>query len=482
LSLGPNGGRFEAESVDIALTPDENAQAQPRTLVASGGVMAGDDAQTMWCSSLRATFVDDPAPKEAREERSELGDVVAEGPVELRLADGGRAFGSRLEADGVGKSARLFGPDVMVVRGNMVLDQLAEVRVQEGPTKVNALGPGRASGFRDPVLASSEGPVGRPRIAGLPQMQVSWRESLAYEDRAVKPADGGPARGLLLLQGAVKVRASRDPHESEALDADEVDIEILPRDAAPQPARARSAATGAEAQSVGTMRARGNVRLEARQWKDAGRSGEPQLFRMNAPNVRYDGTDGSAFVDGAGTLLVFDPPGAVPPERADDPKSPFSPKGTTRFSWKRSLAMERRPDGTSRITLEREVVMDHLGDSTAATGTVTADRMMATVRAVEGAKPAAATGDVGMSLGGPAELTTVSADGRVVVRTNELDIEANEFELDVPTQVGAARADPGRLVTVLRRGQNTPLRGHAFRWDLVKGTLAVEGARGAIGR
>jgi hypothetical protein len=104
------------------------------------------------------------------------------------------------------------------------------------------------------------------------------------------------------------------------------------------------------------------------------------------------------------------------------------------------------------------------------------------VRAAEGAKPAAATGDVGMSLGGPAELTTVSADGRVVVRTNELDIEANEFELDVPTQVGAARADTGRRVTVLRRGQNTPLRGHAFRWDLVKGTLAVEGARGAVGR
>jgi NADH dehydrogenase len=25
-------------------------------------------------------------------------------------------------------------------------------------------------------------------------------------------------------------------------------------------------------------------------------------------------------------------------------------------------------------------------------------------------------------------------------------------------------------------------RGHAFRWDLVKGTLAVEGARGTIGR
>jgi hypothetical protein len=69
-----------------------------------------------------------------------------------------------------------------------------------------------------------------------------------------------------------------------------------------------------------------------------------------------------------------------------------------------------------------------------------------------------------------------------MVRTDEYDIEAHEFELDVPSQVGAARAEPGRLVTVVRRGQATPLRGHAFRWDLARGTLSVEGARGAIGR
>ena len=91
--------------------------------------------------------------------------------------------------------------------------------------------------------------------------------------------------------------------------------------------------------------------------------------------------------------------------------------------------------------------MDHLGNSDAATGTVTADRMTASVRGVEGAKPAAGSGDMGMSLGGPAELTKVTADGRVVVRTSELDVEAAEFELDVPTQVGAVRSEPGRLVT-----------------------------------
>jgi hypothetical protein len=35
---------------------------------------------------------------------------------------------------------------------------------------------------------------------------------------------------------------------------------------------------------------------------------------------------------------------------------------------------------------------------------------------------------------------------------------------------------------VLRRGSTVPTRAHALRWDMVRGTLSVEGARGTIGR
>ena len=59
--LGESGGRFEAQQVEIALSPNASGDAQPRTLVATGGVMAADDAQTMWASSLRATFIE-PKP------------------------------------------------------------------------------------------------------------------------------------------------------------------------------------------------------------------------------------------------------------------------------------------------------------------------------------------------------------------------------------------------------------------------------------
>jgi hypothetical protein len=483
-SLGASGGTFEADSVDIALTPDADGQAQPRTLAATGSVVAADEGQTLWCSNLRASFVerdgaaasaDGPAGGIA----ADIGPVTADGPVEVRTADGVRAFAARLEADGIAGTARLVGPDVMVLRGNMVLDRLSELRLQRSPARASALGPGRASGFAEPPVADAPGRIGRPAIAGLPQMQVTWRDSLAYEDGGIPARGGEVAKGLLLVQGGVKVRASRAPTEAEALDADEVQLELLPRGASAPPGASGQAA---DAASVGAMTASGTVRLEARQWGDAARSGTPRLFRMNAPSVRYDARDGTAFADGAGTLLVHDPSPAAPAAPQGAGRSPFSPEGTTRFTWKRSLAVERRPNGDSRITLEREVLMEHLGQGEAATGTVTADRMMATVRAAPGAARPAAADDVAMQLGGPAEIADVAADGTVMVRTDEYDIEAHEFELDVPSQVGAARAEPGRLVTVVRRGQATPLRGHAFRWDLARGTLSVEGARGAIGR
>ena len=468
--LGASGGTFEAKRVEVALSPNAAGDAQPRTLAATGGVMAGDGEQVLWAESLRATFVEARAGAQDDAARSDLGEVTAEGPVELRMRDGARVFASRLEGDGLGRSARLVGPDVLVVQGNLVLDQLAEVRVEESPARVRALGPGRASSFVQPVLAAADGRVGRPRIDGVPRMQATWRESLAYAEDATDAAQAaGPGRGLLLLQGAVKVRASREAREAEALDADEVQVELRPR--------------GEDgAMAMGTMRASGEVRLEARQWTDARRQGEPRVFRMNAPNVSYDGASGSAAVDGAGALLVFDLAPAAEPADADAPKSPFSPHGTTRFTWKRSLDLERRTDGTARIVLEREVVMDHLGISTAATGTVSADRMVATVRGVEAGAPAAAGADGALALGGPAELTRVFADGRVQVRTQSMDVEAGEFDLDVPSQVGVARGGPGRLVTIIQRGGTAPMRAHAFRWDLVKGTLTVEGARGAIGR
>lgn len=485
-SLGASGGRFEAGTVDIALTPDADGQAQPRTLVATGGVTASDDAQTLWCSSLRASFVergsgrpsDAAAPGEGPAVAADIGPFTAEGPVEVRTGDGARAYAARLEGDGAAGTARLVGPDILVVRGNLVLDQLAELQLQQRPARASAIGPGRASGFRDPVMADRDGPVGRPAIKGLPQMQVTWRDSLAYEEGGVPARGGEPAKGLLLVQGSVKVRASRAPAEAEALDADEVQLELLANDA--------RTGSGDGASTVSSMKASGSVRLEAREWADASRGGTPRLFRMNAPSVAYDVRAGTAFVDGAGTLLVHDPREAAPapaPAPVDGAtQSPFSPQGTTRFSWKRSLSVERRPNGDSRVILEREALMEHLGDSDAATGTVAADRLMATIRGTgrPGTRPS--SGDMAMQLGGPAEVTEVAADGRVVIRTEQYDIDANEFELDVPSQVGAARAEPGRLVTVVRRGQAAPLRGHAFRWDLVKGTLAVEGARGSIGR
>ena len=67
------------------------------------------------------------------------------------------------------------------------------------------------------------------------------------------------------------------------------------------------------------------------------------------------------------------------------------------------------------------------------------------------------------------------------------DVVEPEFESHgrVRRIVGEAtwlRRHTGDAALVHHGGGTAPMRAHAFRWDLVKGTLTVEGARGAIGR
>jgi ABC-type antimicrobial peptide transport system ATPase subunit len=86
-ALGAARGRFSAETVEIALSPNADGEAQPRTLVATGGVSAGDDAQTLWCTTLRTTFVEPKAAAKGDAARSDLGEIVAEGLEIRRVGD-----------------------------------------------------------------------------------------------------------------------------------------------------------------------------------------------------------------------------------------------------------------------------------------------------------------------------------------------------------------------------------------------------------
>ncbi len=512
-NLTESGGRLEAGRVEVLLQPDEEANARPKSLTATGGVMVTDPQQTMWATSVRAIFV--AAAKKsppttagrtkttAKDDRlsmggskMQLGSVVAEGPVDLLLKDGTRVWATRLEGDAMARTAQLLGPDVLVVRGNAVIDQLGEVRVQEAPGMLSAAGVGRVSYYTTRVIPEGRERLSRPNLPQVPQMQATWREGMAYAEGAVPGKLGAPDRGLLLLQGAVKVRAARSVLEEESLDADEVQLETLPQVADAKTVKSGGArpgpGTGASNQDMGQvarMVARGNVDIRAKSWPTAQKQGEPKFFRLQSQNAVYDVPAGLCSVEGAGSILVNDP--IVAQEgSANKAKSdlPFSPQGVTKFTWQRSLGMRRIDQALTSIALDGNVEMQHVGADPAGSGTLLADHLEATVRSpepegAEGKSTARGSSSADAPvLGAGATLEQVLARGKVIVRTAEYDIETGEFSLNEHTQVATMTATPGRVVTIQKRGVGGPQRAQSAVWDMKAGTITIERLRGAISR
>lgn len=491
--LGEREGSLRAQRIDMTLQPDEEGNSTPRQMVATGDVMASDRDQVLWASSLRSMFVapgqggargarsgtdaraGTDAGAQATIPRADVSSVVAEGPVELLLKDSTRVWASRMEGDAINGTARLIGPNVLVVRNNEVIDQLAELQVQERPAKLSAVGAGRASHYAQPVLAVTRERMGRPSVPQVPVMQATWRDGVAFAQGVVNSRQGGPPRDLLLMQGGVRVRASRSPLEAEALDSDEVSIELLP-----------GAPKGSDSPLGGVARmvARGNVRAETQEWPTEQRSGEPRMFRLNAGNATYDVVEARCFVDGPGTVLLNDPgkPKGSAESKPADAKtggaldsSPFSPDGITKFTWTRSLGVRGLNQGQSVVSFDGDVQMQHLGRNGAGTGTLAADHLEATVqsRADRQAVPA----DGAPAIGAGAQLESVTGRGRVTVRTSEFDLEAGEFTLDEARQVARLAATPGRSVTIVKRGAPATRADEAV-WDLRTGVITVTRVRG----
>jgi hypothetical protein len=502
-NLTESGGRLEAGRVEVLLQPDDEANARPRSLTATGGVVVTDPQQTLWAPSVRAIFVAATKKKAAKDDRlsmggdkMQLGSVVAEGPVALLLKDGTRVWASRLEGDAVARTAQLLGPNVVVVRGNSVIDQLSEVRVQDAPGKLSAAGVGRVSYYTERVIPETRERMSLPSLPQVPQMQATWREGMAYVEGAVPGKLGAPDRGLLLLQGAVKVRAARSAVEEESLDADEVQLETLPQVADAKPSKggrtAPESGTSASNQDMGQvarMVARGNVDIRAKSWPTAQKQGEPKFFRLQSQSAVYDVPAGLCSVEGAGSILVSDPIVAQAVASSKEKTDlPFSPQGVTKFTWQRSLGMRRIDQALTTIALDGNVEMQHVGAETAGNGTLLADHLEATVRSPETEvaerkpTPGGAAATAAPVLGAGATLEHVLARGRVIVRTVEYDIETGEFSLDERTQVATMTATPGRVVTIQKRGVGGPQRAQSAVWDMKAGTIIIERLRGAISR
>jgi hypothetical protein len=501
-------GAMSARRLELFLDEDAKGDAIPRRLVARQAVEARDDRQTIWTEDLVVTFREKAAGAEgaappsgegASTARSgllagtdgDLGDVdvdvvEAKGGVQVLLKEGARVFADTLVGEAAKRRLRLTGENVAIVRSNVVADNLRDLRFDDSTRSARSEGPGRFRAFRDPVALGS-GKIERPSPDAAPTLEANWSDELDYTELS-------ETRGTLDIRGDVKVRSKPNAQTSDAVDAQSLLLEL----GVDPKAREQAGTKGSAAADIGSAErtldqfiARGGARIESRTWESPERQGDPRVFRVTGEHIEYDMRTREGLVVGDGGILVNMPP-TDDSKAAEKSRAPgaitFGQDGTTRFRWKRRMALERQYDDVFKITMDNGVEVLHAGTRADDTLSMRCDVLEATVKrplepdAGGGAAGAATKDDRGVDLGGPAELLGIKGTGGVFIRTPDQDVECGSFDYSVTTGVATLTAEEGRTVTIAVKGQPAPIRAQQVIWDLRNGRIQVLKASGTAGR
>lgn len=469
-----NAGSLHADSIDLALQEGPDGSTVPRVMLAKGSVEASDPVQKMWAEELLVHF--EPLDAAERAERAPqrglaggMGDaeagpvrittVSARNGVQIRLGDGSRLFAEHLDGNAKTKSLDLKGSDVAIVRANVIADQMRELKIDDESKTVRGTGPGRFRYFEASVVPATTERIERPSPTERVAMHATWSESLAFDETK----NGGG--GQLLLAGRVRVRSEPNDAENGRLDADRLRLDF-------------EAGGDEDARTLKKLTADGDALMESRAWATAAHEGEPKLFRITGGHVEYSPATMEALVEGAGSLLVHNPKRASEIRRRS---TLFGGAGTSRFKWTARMSMRRTVVDRSLIVMEKDVEVLHAGIEDGDTFSLTGDRMEITIeRGSQASRDADDMDSAGVDLGGPATLLRVRGIGHVFVRSPEQDVECEEFDYNVETQIAMLRARPGRVVTIQPRNSATPIRAELVQWDLGTGRLRILKGEGAV--
>jgi hypothetical protein len=506
-------GAMAAGRIELFLDQGAKGDSVPRKLVAKSAVEARDASQTIWTEDLEVTFFERPASAAGdaagdatgdattnqgsqRGEKppalgSEFGDidvdvVEARGGVQVLLKEGARVFADTLVGEAARRKLRLTGDNVAIVRANVIADNLRDLRFDDATRSARSEGPGRFRAFRDPI-ALGAGRIERPNPEGDPTLEAGWSGMLDYTEIS-------ESRGTLDLRGDVKVRSRPAPTSSDAVDAQslllELGVDPAAREEAARGKRDSAAGDiGSVKRSLDQFIAKGAARVESRTWETPDRAGEPKVFRVMGEHIEYDMRTREGLVVGDGSIFVNLPPAKAGPEGRERTPGQITlgSEGTTRFRWKRRMAIERQYDDVFRITMDSGIEVLHAGARPDDTLSMSCDTLEAIVKrplekADAGADAKKSTEPGGVDLGGPAELLGVKGTGRVQIRTPEQDVECGSFDYSVVTGVATLTAEEGRSVVIAVKGQPSPIRAQQVVWDLRSGRLQVVKASGTAGR
>ena len=490
------GLALRAKDVDMDLVKDALGRTTPKLLVATGAVEATNVAQTLWCDALRAQFESTQAgaaPRSANASDPALGPsevtrVDADHGVQIQLKDGARVFADGMIAFPPKGLADLRGPGLSIIRGGVMIDAIPSLSVNDRNRTAESPGGGRARSWQAPIVAAElQGKIELPAaLAAKPEMDAQWKGQMTFTDRAQNGA-------VLDLAKDVRIRAEPRPEEFDALDAQTIHLELDRRPSAGG-ALATAVQANAPTPAGGDIRPRrliatGDARMENQVWLNADRAGEPRLFQVRGQTIDYDAVTGEASVPSAGSVLVNVPEGgSLDPKaqqnRTRDQSVPGGGiEGISRFRWGSAMNLKRLVDEKFLMSMDQSVELVRAGPKKSDTLTLTCDRLEATLeRRIENDSNPKAGTQPAFNLGGSSEVQRVRGIGRCFIRTPDYDVECEEFDYNVVTQIAEMRARPGRLVNVLPKGQGTPLRAAAMTWDLQSGRIQIRSGSGTIGQ
>jgi hypothetical protein len=436
--------RVEAAHLETA---QPSAATPVRAATFRGGVSATDGRTTLWSDSLRAEF----RPGAAEPAEFELERAVAEGDAQVMLPGGARAFGDRLVASGGGRHVELTGGDVALASQGMILEHGRRVLVDTEERSVRWEGPGTAR-LHD-ALPALDRPVriARADLDAPPRATVTWEGSMSYDESTAT------ARAV----GGVVAVEDRGALERTTVSAREMTLHVAGAPAPPE------GPDGDAPRSVERLEAAGDARLERRSWLAPDRGDEPRIFYLASERLEYDQPTGDARIPGPGELLIQDPRPAVGEKL-------FASRGTTSFSWTRSLALARRAGGTAEcdIVMLGAIEMRHRGPD-GGIATLGCGRIDALVELPRGAPGESATPGAEA-----AALRRLRAVEDVFLRTPERDVECAVLDYDAAARLVDLRAAPGGTVTVTTRATAQQVRFERATWDLATDTVRAASVSG----
>jgi hypothetical protein len=229
------------------------------------------------------------------------------------------------------------------------------------------------------------------------------------------------------------------------------------------------------------LTARGDAKLENRQWIDARRHDLPRVFHVAGQHVSFDNRTSTAHVVGDGLLLIRDT--APDKDRADVEGAPFSARGITRFRWTEELEFSPDPylEHRASVIAIGDVIVEHksLDDEVSALSCM---RLDATLQRDEPEMQAEERPDTPMNLGGGWDLQRVVGEGGVHIVTPTRDVRCDAFDYNLLTRFAEISARPGRLTSVLSRPTGHSFQAERAQWNMAEDTIIILRGQAAGGR